>query len=212
RLHSQLLKLGAPAAFVLREALALRLRQRAIGQLPHDLLQFLLLGLQIARAFLTERLQLLSSALADVRLREDPLQTDHDHRRSRRSDVSRGESEHNGAGREQGRFFHLGYSLTCPLYWLELPAEGERVCTVAQTVSLVNAQGAGHPRNAQPHTGADVDVDRRHVAGFAPRRARDVDEAGNAEVRKPRPVEPSLRFGAAVDERSAERGYRSQRD
>src|SRR4029077_7235290 len=135
RLRRQLLKLGAPAAFILRQAIALGLRQAVLGELLDDLLELFLLGLQIAPALLTERLQLLSGALTEVRLRDDTLHTDDDRCRSCRSDLSRSQNDHDSAGGEHTYLFHDEYPSTFPLYRLGLPAEGERLRAVAEPVS-----------------------------------------------------------------------------
>jgi hypothetical protein len=105
RLRRQLLKLGAPVAFIRTSARALS--AGVLGELPRRP-RALSAWLAPAR-ILTERLQLLTCAFAGVRFRCDPLQADDNHGRSGRSHLSRSEGEHNGASGEHTYVLHDEY-------------------------------------------------------------------------------------------------------
>src|SRR6185295_12364405 len=98
--------------------------------------------------------------------------------------------------------FGCGYQSSAPLRRnLELPADGQRIGAVTDAVGDVDSQHAVCTGNLDSQTAAEIHLQRVGGSADSPIRTSEVREYGDTEPRKPRALEPPLRFDVRVDQR-----------
>jgi hypothetical protein len=156
-LLTKLLELGPSARFVLNQSIALRRGQRiSFGDLPYDLLELFLLGLQIASTLLPQRLNLRLPTFDCVATR------------CRLTVTTVGPADRTRAAPNRTRIAPAASTNSCfivgllpgSIVPLELPPEGNRAGAVAGTVCDIDTQHAGRAGDPYAHTSADVHVER----------------------------------------------------